>query len=439
MGLDAAETKVGGTTRRRADPAHGPVRRRERSVMTDLGIMLARHGYGAVALDRAARGGGDTYVSRLLGRRAVVLGDADGARAFYDESLASRAGAVPPPLAWLLFGRGAVHGTDGTEHRDRKRMFLDVLDPAGLDALVEDVRGALVTRAPGWCGREVDLHRELVGIYGAAVLRWAGVDVPRREADVVSRRLAEIVDGFGFAGPAYVRAWRARRWADRWARRAVEDVRKGRTAPAAGSALAQLAESDLDARTAGVELLNVLRPTVAVSWLGCFAALALASVPADRRALLVPEDAVRQRYAFAQEVRRTSPFVPALTARARRDAMVSGVRVRPGDRLVLDVLGIDHHPATWPVPHLFDADRFLDHDEVAMTSAFDLVPQGGGHPSGHRCPGESLTLRLLCETVRVLADLELEVDPAAADATRMPTLPTGAHRVRVGPARVTAT
>lgn len=405
--------------------------------MTDLALMLARHGYGAVALDRAARRGGDTYVSRLLGHRAVVLGDADGARAFYDESLATRARAVPAPLAWLIFGRGAVHGTDGTEHRDRKRLLLDVLEPSGLDRLLEEVRAALVARAAGWSGREVDLHRELVVVYGAAALRWSGADVARSEADVVSRRLAEVVDGFGFAGPAYVRAWRARRWADRWARRAVEDVRKGRTSPPTGSALALLAASDLDARTAGVELLNVLRPTVAVSWLGCFAALALASLGADRRAPLVPEDAVRERYAFAQEVRRTSPFVPALTARARRDAVVSGVRVRTGDRLVLDVIGIDHHPDAWPVPRLFDADRFLEHDEVALTSAFDLVPQGGGHPSGHRCPGESLTLRLLCETVRVLAGLDLDVDPVAADATRMPTLPAGAHRVRVRPVRVT--
>ena len=83
--------------------------------MTDLGFLLARHGYDAVARDRTARGGADTYVSRLLGRRTVVLGDPDGARAFYDESLARRAGAVPPPLAWLLFGRGAVHGMDGTD------------------------------------------------------------------------------------------------------------------------------------------------------------------------------------------------------------------------------------------------------------------------------------------------------------------------------------
>jgi fatty-acid peroxygenase len=399
--------------------------------MTDLGILLARHGYDAVARDRTARGGADTYVSRLLGRRTVVLGDPEGARAFYDESLARRRGAVPPPLAWLLFGRGAVHGLDGTEHRDRKRLFLDVLDPDRLGSLVDEVGGALVTRVGGWAGREVDLHRELVSVYGAATLHWAGLDVSRREADQVSRRLAAIVDGFGFAGPAYVRGWRARRWAERWARTAVRDAREGRTSPPTGSALEMFAATDLDDREAAVELLNVLRPTVAVSWLGCFAALALASVPDEERARLVAPEAVHERYAFAQEVRRTSPFVPALTARAVRAGKVSGVRVRRGDRLLLDVLGLDHHERRWPVPHLFDADRFLDHDEVAAESAFDLVPQGGGHPSGHRCPGESLTLRLLSETVRVLAGVDLEVSPGAADATRMPTLPAGIGRVRV--------
>jgi fatty-acid peroxygenase len=406
--------------------------------MTDLGLLLARHGYGAVARDRAARGGADTYASRLLGRRTIVMGDPEGARAFYDESLARRAGAVPAPLAWMLFGRGAVHGIDGTAHRDRKRLLLDVLDPDRLDALVEEVRGALVARAVCWAGREVDLHRELVSVYGAAVLHWAGLDVSRREADRVGTRLAEIVDGFGFAGSAYVRGWRARRWAEGWARRAVRAARDGRTSPAPGSAVAMLAASDLDDRAAAVELLNVLRPTVAVSWLGCFAALALASVPEHERTRLVAADAVHERYAFAQEVRRTSPFVPALTALALREAVVSGVRVRAGDRLLLDVIGIDHHATRWPSPRLFDADRFLDHDEVAAASAFDLVPQGGGHLSGHRCPGESLTLRLLSETVRALAGLDLELAPGGADASRMPTLPAGSDRVRVAAgARVT--
>lgn len=399
--------------------------------MTDLGLMLLRHGYHAVARDRAARGGGDTYVSRLLGRRTVVVGEPDGARAFYDESLARRAGAVPPPLAWLLFGRGAVHGTDGTVHRDRKRLVLDVLDPDTLGSLVDDVAADLSRRIDSWTGREVRLHDELTTAYGAAALRWAGVDLARTQADAVSRRLAEIVDGFGLAWPAYARAWRSRRWAERWAREVVADVRAGRATPPDTSALQRIAESDLDERTAAVELLNVLRPTVAVSWLGVFAVLALGSASTGERERLREPSAVHERYAFAQEVRRTTPFVPALAAVAVRHGRVSGVRVRRGDRLLLDVIGIDHHADHWPEPHEFRPDRFLDRDALTAAAAFDLVPQGGGHPSGHRCPGESLTLRLLSETVRVLAGVDVDVAPAAADASRMPTLPEGSDAVRV--------
>jgi fatty-acid peroxygenase len=211
----------------------------------------------------------------------------------------------------------------------------------------------------------------------------------------------------------------------------VDDVRAGRAAPPETSALRRIADSDLDSRTAAVELLNVLRPTVAVAWLGVFAALALAAASPDDRARLREQSAVHARYAFAQEVRRTTPFVPVLTAIAVRAGRVSDVRVRAGDRLLLDVVGIDHHADHWPEPHEFRPDRFLDRDALAAAAAFDLVPQGGGHPSGHRCPGESLTLRLLSETVRVLAAVELDVSPATADATRMPTLPEGSDSVRV--------
>ena len=42
---------------------------------------------------------------------------------FYDTTAVRRKGAVPAPLANLLFGRGAVHGLDDHEHAERKRIF----------------------------------------------------------------------------------------------------------------------------------------------------------------------------------------------------------------------------------------------------------------------------------------------------------------------------
>jgi fatty-acid peroxygenase len=204
----------------------------------------------------------------------------------------------------------------------------------------------------------------------------------------------------------------------------VRNVRAG-LGVADGTALARLAATDLDDRTAGVELLNLLRPTVAVAWLGTFAAARLAEHPQWREQLR-PQHGGEARLAFAQEVRRTTPFVPALAGKVRYRAEVAGVPVRPGQRVVLDVIGVDHDPARWADPQEFRPERFLG----VTPGAYDLVPQGGGHPRGHRCPGESLALCLLDVTSRVLAEVPYDVVAGEVDPHRMPTLPGPGLRVR---------
>lgn len=184
------------------------------TLVTDLGLRLLRHGYDAIERDRVHRSGAATYVSRMLGRRAVVLGGERGARVFYDEDVVERKGAVPPPLAWLLFGRGAVHGLDDGEHQARKTMFLDLLGPAQVAVCADLAEQRLRTAVDGWGGRRIDLQNELVESYGAAALTWAGVDAEWGELRRRSHQYARIVDGFGFS-PTYPRSWVARVRTDR--------------------------------------------------------------------------------------------------------------------------------------------------------------------------------------------------------------------------------
>lgn len=207
-------------------------------------------------------------------------------------------------------------------------------------------------------------------------------------------------------------------------------MRDGSLRPPADSVLAQIAATDLAAPVAAVELLNVLRPTVAVAWPGTFAALALARHPQWRSR--VADDAAdheQARRAFGHEVRRTAPFVPALAGRMRADAVVGGVRLRPGDRIVLDVPGTDKDTGSWDAPEEFRPDRFA----AGYPDPFTFVPQGGGDPAtGHRCPGEPLTVRLLAETLGALAATDYEVvSPATTDLGRIPTLPARGLVIRV--------
>jgi len=324
-----------------------------------------------------------------------------------------------------------VHGLDDEQHQQRKAMFLEMLGDESTRPLAEAIGVDLRQRAERWVGSEVRLFDELVEVYGAAVQAWAGIHADAGAIRRQSRRLAAIVDGFGGAGAAYPRAWRARLVANRWARSLVEEVRAGRCTTTPGSPLQALATGpgrDLSSRVAGVELLNILRPTVAVAWPATFLARALVEHPAWRPRLH-DDPSGERRTAFGHEVRRTCPFVPALAGRARARAEIDGTVLEPGDLLVLDVPGTHRDPRHWDAPDDFLPERFAG----VWPDPFAFVPQGGGDPAtGHRCPGEPLTVAILDETAAVLADLGYRiVGSAGHDPQRIPTLPGGGLVIRV--------
>lgn len=394
--------------------------------MLDLSLALLRRGYLALPEIWASTGSDQTHVAtRLLGRPAHVVRGPAGARLFYDETVVARTGALPAPLAHLLFGKGAVHGLDGDRHRARKALFVDALTPDRVAALGREVAAELEDAALSWCRREqVGLFDELVRVYGTCVVQWSGIAVEPHGAAKVARRSADVVDGFGFAPRAYARAWSARTLLDRWATARVREARAGDRRPAEGTMLHVLSTGPgryLPAKVAGVELLNVIRPTVAVAWLGAFAALALVRAPDAGRVLGDPARRAERRF-FADEVRRTAPFVPALAGRVVRTTIWRGQRIRRGQYLVLDVPATNRFGGTWGDPDLFRPSRFAEHDP----DAFEHVPQGGGDVRrGHRCPGEEIALELLDRTLLQLARTGFTLAGGEADLTRIPTRPKG--------------
>lgn len=366
--------------------------------MPEIGASLWWRGYHALpARWRATPPGRWATAARMLGRRTLLVRGEPGSRAFYDEDLVRRRDAVPAPIGRLIFGRGGVQSLDDAEHRERKARLLGALG----DDEVADLRRQVADRLADLPGHadDLDLHDALVTAYGTAVLAWAGTPARGRAAVEISRELARIVDALGYAGTAWIAGWRARHRTERWARRLVRNARSGRLPAPPRSALAQVALSQprLPVRVAAVELLNLVRPTVAVAWFGTWAAWALSTHPELRDRLL---DDAELRHSFAQEVRRCTPFVPALAGRVRREGELDGCPVRRGDRIVLDVPAVDHDEHTYTDPGRFRPERF----DGWEPSAHQLVPQGGGDVrTGHRCPGEPVALALVEETLTVLA------------------------------------
>ena len=151
-----------------------------------------------------------------------------------------------------------------------------------------------------------------------------------------------------------------------------------------------------DRDVAMVELLNIVRPVVAVARFAAFAALALWTHP-EARAVAAESDAGAR--SVAQEVRRTAPFFPLIGGVATRELAWRGVGFSPGDRVIVDLFATNRDPRHWPAAGSFDAQRFVD-----GRGEEDIVAQGAGSWSdGHRCPGEPATVDLLSAFVSELA------------------------------------
>jgi fatty-acid peroxygenase len=296
-----------------------------------------------------------------------------------------------------------------------------------VSALADEAAEAWRRASAAWAGRRrVVLYDALHEPLTRAVCAWAGVPLRDDETATRSRELTALFDTPGsIAGQPLARA--ARRRSERWARAVIDDARAGRTRPGDATAAARIAHhrdpdgSLLEPRTAAVELLNVLRPVVAVSvWITLVAHALHCNPPWTAR---VAQGDEADLDAFAQEVRRFYPFFPAVPARVREDFTWRGLAFRVGTRVLLDLHGTNRDPRAWQEPDAFRPERFLGR----APSPFAFVPQGGGDPRiHHRCPGEGVALALMKRAARWLTcelDYRVPDQDLALDWSRLPALP----------------
>lgn len=389
--------------------------------LPDDTLPLLTQGYAFLSNRRRAEGR-DVVTFRLLGKRALGVCGPEWTRMLYDERLIARSSALPRPVRRTLVGEGAVHTLDGAAHRQRKQLFLRSLDPAGASALTRAVLEAWQQAEGRWArtGRMV-VFRDAPLPLAEGVWRWCGL--PGADLAAAAQDMVAMVDGFGAVGPRHVRGRRARDRQEEQLSRLVEDVRRGLREAPAGSVLdaaSTFRDADgalLTPRVAAVELLNLVRPTVATTWFLAFAAHALRRHP-ELRDGLVSEDPVLVSW-FAQEVRRFYPFTPFIGGTAVTVADWGGVSSRPGDLVLLDVYGQHHHPDLWPRPYRFEPSRF----EGRALDPFTFVPQGGGDvETGHRCPGEPSVLLILEALLPRLARLCSDI-PRQDDSIRLSRVP----------------
>ncbi|TDB70510.1 cytochrome P450 [Micromonospora sp. KC721] len=389
-------------------------------------LAFLREGYRFIST-RCERLGSDIFTTRLMLEPTICLRGRPAAMLFYDTERFQRAGAAPKRAQRTLTGRGGVQGLDGQAHRDRKGMFLSLMTPAAIGRLGQLVADEWRARIPAWeAAGPVVLYDEVACVLMRAVCAWAGVPLAEREVARRTGQMHDMITGAVSVGPRYLRGLLSRRRAEHWIGDLVERTRAGTLAAPEGSALRTIAlHRDprgrlLPRRIAAVELINVLRPTVAVDRYVAFAALALHDHPAWVDRVRGSDEATEW---FVQEVRRYYPFFPVAAARVRHAFDWQGHHFPAGRRVLLDLYGTNHHPHLWPEPERFRPERFAGWRD----DPYGFVPQGGGdHLAGHRCAGEWVTIELMKQAVGLLTTaMRYRMPPQdlAVDLARVPARP----------------
>jgi len=394
---------------------------------SDSTIAFLREGYPFITR-RCRKLGTDAFRTRLMMSPVTCAYGREAAEIFYAPDRFTRRGSMPSMTVRMLQGFGSVQTLDGAAHRERKALFLELLMEEGeiarLRTLAEEEWSAAASR---WHpGAPLSVLEEAALVLARTTLRWLGLSPRRQVAPARAEECLSMIKGAGTLGPlTLARGVLLRGRAERWAANIIDDVRNDRCPVDADAPIRRIAAQrdaegvPLSLHVAGLELLNLLRPIVAIAVFITHAALALRQHPEWReRTAASAEDA----HNFVQEVRRLAPFFPVIGGKVMEPFIWRGERFQRGDWMLLDLWGTNHDERIWEDAATFRPERFKNWEG----DAFTLIPQGGGdYANGHRCPGEHVTIALMEQAVRFLASLDYVVPERdlSLDLAQMPALP----------------
>lgn len=343
--------------------------------------------------NRLERYNAEAFETRILLKKTICWKGEEAARIFYGSTKFTRQGATPKRVLKTLFGQGGVQGTVQGNHRQRKSLFLKLLEPERISGLLDIFENNWLNYLEKWQQAEsIVLLDELHEILTISVCEWAGVPLSQTEVSPLTEYLSSLIDSSGAIGPRHWKGRFARKKTDRWMMQVIGDIRAKKLTVEKDSPVYAIAHADdpqlASPKIAAVELINILRPTVAVARFINFTILALHQHPEYR--LQLHQEKYRQW--FAQEVRRFFPFFPFVAALVKEDFVWKNYTFTAGARVLLDLYGTNHDRRIWQDPEKFYPERFQHWNG----SPYNFIPQGGGDAlENHRCPGETLAIELI--------------------------------------------
>ena len=392
----------------------------------DNSLSMLLEGYSFIQ-NRCYKFKTDIFQTRILGQKAICISGEEAAKVFYDNNYFKRKDVAPKRVQKTLTGQNGVQGLDGIAHTNRKQMFMSMMAPESIRVLIGYTTEQWETNSVKWNNKDIVLFDEAQIIMCQVACRWAGVPLYNNEIKNRASDLGKMIDGFGAVGLRYRQGRCARKRSEKWIRDVIIKIRSKKLSPPKGTAADTIAwhldenKKLLSTQIAAVELINIIRPIVAIATYITFGVLTMYKHPQCRNKLQLKDDAYKQM--FVQEIRRFYPFTPYVGSQVKKSFSWKQYYIRKGTLVLLDIYGTNHDVRLWSDPYEFIPERF---DNWAG-NAFTFMPQGGGDCNiGHRCPGELVTIEVMKASLDFIANrltYKVPKQNLSYRLSRIPTLP----------------
>ena len=334
--------------------------------------------------------------ARLLNKEVIAVYGKEAARAFYDPANFKRKGAMPKLVLKTLFGEGGVQTLDDEEHNQRKKVFMDLMTPKRMEDYHRIVDRTLTEKMEHLQG-ELELFDVAKDVLFRSICEWSGIDLTKmneREINQLAEYQISMISSAVTNPITHIKGIESRKKSEKWAQSLIEDARINPVAGKENVALYAFANAKdtqgnlLPIDVAAVELLNIIRPTVALTVWIALMGHALFSRPDIYQRLHTEFDELQD--SFIQEMRRYYPFFPMIPAFAKKDVTIDGYLIPEDSWVVLDLYGTNHDERSIETPEVFRISRYVGKEKhISYDEEYEMIAQGGGKfEAMHRCAGE---------------------------------------------------